>query len=222
MTSPQTTRPVRRSPTPPVPSRRFCRSDGSSTTRSDEGTFRLLSQAALEDVITCLDQDRVLDAAFSAAHYLAFGHDPRWSRSNHQRMVEAKRATIEDHHRTGELRMAASSCASLRLLQAEPAPEDLSLYVSVLRSELQDRLSHQQTDLRAAGTAADLYLLSGQWLPDEQDSHRLVDAVDTAARSQSDNDPVIEAARVALWLLATLASRNGLAGDHPDPEGRHL
>jgi hypothetical protein len=185
------------------------------------GTFRSLSQAALDDVIACLDQDRVLDAAFSAAHYLALGHDPRWSRSNHDRMVEAKRAAIEDHQRAGELRMAATSSASLRLLQAEPVPEDFSLYVSVLRSDLQDWLSHQRKNLRAAGIAADLYLLSGQWMPDEGDSHRLIEAVDSAARSQSDNDPIIEAARVALWVLATLASRNGPVDGQHEREGRH-
>jgi hypothetical protein len=175
------------------------------------GTFRFLSQAALEEVIACLDQGRALDAAFSAAHYLTFGHDPGWSGPNHERMVEAKRATIENHHQTGQLRMAASSSASLRLLQADPIPGHLSLYVSVLSSDLQDRLSHQRKDLRAAGTAADLYLLSGQWLPDEQDSHRLIDAVNSAVRSESENDPIIEAARAALWLLVTLASRDSPA-----------
>ena len=179
-----------------------------------EGMFRFLSQAALDDVVACLDQDRVLDAAFSAAHYLALGHDPNWSRSNHDRMVEAKRATIEDHHRTRQLRMAASACASLRLLQPESIPGDLNLYASVLRSDLQNRLSHHQIDLRATGTAADLYLLSGQWLPNEQDTRRLIRAADSAARPQSDNDPIIEAARVALWLLVTLASRNG-PGERP-------
>jgi hypothetical protein len=185
------------------------------------GTFRSLSQSVLDDVIACLDQDRTLDAAFSAAHYLALGHDPRWSRSNHERMVEAKRAAIEVHHRAGQLRMAATSSAALRLLKAEPIPEDHSLYVSVLRSDLQDRLSQQRRNLRAAGVAADLYLLSGQWMPNEGDSHRLIDAVDSAVRSQSDNDPIIEAARVALWVLASLASRNGPLGGHPDRESRH-
>jgi len=177
-----------------------------------EGTFRLLSRATLHDVVDCLHQGRFLDAAFSAAHYLVLGHDPDWSQSDHQRMVEAKLHTIEGHRRHRALRRAASACASLRLLQPEPVPADLGLYASVLTADLEDRLSHKQIDIRATGTAADLYLLSGQWLPDERDSHSLILAVDTAARGESDNDPIIEAARVALWLVVTRASGTGLTG----------
>ncbi len=176
-----------------------------------EGTFRVLSRATLHDVVDCLQRGRFLDAAFSAAHYLVLGHDPEWSRFDHQRMVQAKRDTVDDHRRHGALRRAASACASLRLLQPEPVPADLRLYTSVLRSELQVRLSHRQIDIRTTGTAADLYLLSGQWLPNERDSHSLILAVDSAARGQSDNDPIIEAARVALWLVVTRASGTGLA-----------
>jgi hypothetical protein len=177
-----------------------------------EGTFRLLSRATLHDVVDCLNRGRFLDAAFSAAHYLVLGHDPEWSRSDHQRMVEAKRHTVEGHRRHRALRRAASACASLRLLQPEPVPADLSLYSSVLRSDLEDRLSHRQIDIRATGTAADLYLLSGEWLPNERDSLSLILAVDAAARGESGNDPIIDAARVALWLVVTRASGTGLAG----------
>jgi hypothetical protein len=176
-----------------------------------EGTFRVLSRATLRDVLDCIQQGRWVDAAFSAAHYLVLGHDPEWSRSNHQRMVQAKRDTVELHRRRGAFRRAASACASLRLLQPEPVPADLTLYASVLRSDLEGRLSQRQMDIRTTGTAADLYLLSGQWLPNEHDSHSLILAVDSAARGQSDNDPIIEAARVALWLVVTRASGTGLA-----------
>jgi hypothetical protein len=176
-----------------------------------EGTFRVLSRATLRDVVDCIQQGRWLDAAFSAAHYLVLGHDPEWSRSNHQRMVQAKRDTVERHRRRGAFRRAASACASLRLLQPDPVPADLTLYASVLRSDLEGRLSQRQLDIRTTGTAADLYLLSGQWLPNERDSHSLILAVDSAARGQSDNDPIIEAARVALWLVVTRASGTGLA-----------
>ncbi len=177
-----------------------------------EGTFRLLSRATLHDVVNCLQHGRFLDAAFSAAHYLVLGHDPEWSPSDHQRMVQAKGDTVADHRHRGALRRAASACASLRLLQPEPVPADLSLYASVLRTDLQGRLSHRHIDIRATGTAADLYLLSGQWLPNERDSHSLILAVDSAARGQSDNDPIIEAARIALWLVVTRASGTALAG----------
>jgi hypothetical protein len=177
-----------------------------------EGTFRLLSRATLHDVVDCLNQGRFLDAAFSAAHYLVLGHDPEWSRSDHERMVQAKRHSVDGHRRHGALRRAASACASLRLLQPEPVPADLNLYTSVLRSDLEERLSHRQMDIRATGTAADLYLLSGQWMPNERDSHSLILAVDAAARGESDNDPIIGAARVALWLVVTRASGTGLGG----------
>jgi hypothetical protein len=177
-----------------------------------EGTFRLLSRATLHDVGVCLQVGRLLDAAFSAAHYLVLGHDPEWSPAGHQRMVEAKRHAVAGLRREGELRRAASACASLRLLEPDPVPAELELYASALRSDLQGRLSRRQIDIRTAGTAADLYLLSGHWLPNERDSQSLILAVDSAARGQSDNDPIIEAARVALWLVVTRASGTGLSG----------
>jgi hypothetical protein len=176
-----------------------------------EGTFRVLSRATLHDVGDNLRQGRFLDAAFSAAHYLVLGHDPGWSPADHRRMVEAKSDTVEQLRRRRALKRAASACASLRLLQPDPVPADLNLFTSVLRSDLEDRLSRRQLDIRTAGTAADLYLLSGQWLPDERDSPSLILAVDSAARGQSDNDPIIEAARLALWLVVTRASGTGIA-----------
>jgi membrane protein DedA with SNARE-associated domain len=185
-----------------------------------EGTFRRLSQASLDDVVNCLRRERMIDAAFSAGHYLALGHEPTWSPADHQRMVQARRARIERDRREGMVRAAASGCAALRLLTAD-APDHLDVYTSVVRDDLQWRLAQGQIDIRAAGAAADLFLISGEWLPDEDESSGLIRAVrfDVAARLQTVSDPVVEVARVAMWLVASRGAHGG-ATDGPRLPGR--
>jgi hypothetical protein len=172
------------------------------------GTFGRLSGAAIRDVAARLHEDQVIDAVFSAAHYLAFGHTPEWSRHHHRCMGEAERAATEDDRRNGQMRRAGSRCAYLRLLQCA-LPLEADLYASAIRLDLQDRLARQQIDVRTAGSATDLFLVSGEWIPDDDQTRHLLRAVqsDAVDRLQQCDDEVFVAARVALWLVATTAAR---------------
>jgi hypothetical protein len=179
-----------------------------------EGTFGRLSKATLADVLDCLNNDQVIEAAFSAGHHLALGHQPGWSRADHLRMIQARRTSIERDRREQKIRAAASGWAALRLL-TEEQPGDVELYASVVRSDLQSRLAQGEIDIRAAGAAADLYLISGEWLPDDEESALLVRAIrfDIAARRPAGDDPLMEAARVAMWLVVSGGYRRRPAVD---------
>jgi hypothetical protein len=184
-----------------------------------EGTFRRLSQVTLDDVVDCLRRDRAIDAAFSAGHHLALGHEPGWTPEEHQRMVQARVASIERDRHEGKVRAAASGCAALRLLTAD-VPGHLEDYASVVRSDLRSRLAERQIDVRAAGAAADLFLISGEWLPNEDDSSGLIRAVryDIAARLQTARDPLVEGARIAMWLVASRGAHSRAPDTQPLPD----
>jgi hypothetical protein len=172
-----------------------------------DGTFGRLSTAASRDVAARLDENQPIDAVFSAAHYLALGHAPEWSRQNHQRMGEAERAATDDDRRNGQMRKAGSRCAYLRLLHCGLPPE-VDVYASAIRLDLQDRLARYQLDVRTAGSATDLFLVSGEWIPDDDQTRRLIQTVqsDASDRLRSGDDEVFVAARVALWFVATTAA----------------
>ncbi len=173
-----------------------------------DGTFGRLSTAASRDVAARLDENQPIDAVFSAAHYLALGHAPEWSRQNHRRMGEAERVATDDDRRNGQMRRAGSRCAYLRLLHCGLPPE-ADVYASAIRLDLQDRLARHQFDVRTAGSATDLFLISGEWIPDDDQTRRLIQTVqsDASNRLDSADDEVFVAARVALWLVATTAAR---------------
>jgi membrane protein DedA with SNARE-associated domain len=184
-----------------------------------QGRFRRLSQATLDDVVDCLSRDRAIDAAFSAGHYLALGHEPEWSGADHLRMVQARRATIERDRRLGKDRAAASGCAALRLLTAE-LENDREVHASVVRSDLRCRLDQQEIDVRAASAAAELFLICGEWLPTDEDSAALIRAVrfDIAAQLQVARDPLVEAARVAMWLVASRGAHSRATDSRSRPD----
>ena len=172
-------------------------------------TFRRLSQAARDAVRDGLRQNRLIEAANSAANYLALGHAVDWSRPTHQRMVRDWRTSIDDDGDHQRLERAASRCAYLRLLRSD-LPDDVDRYVVALRDRVQEKLDQRQLDIQATGAAVYLFWINGEWLPNEDDTPRLILAVqsDVATRLQRDSDRVVMAALTALWLGATRASRS--------------
>jgi hypothetical protein len=171
--------------------------------------FRRCSQAARNAVAGWLRENREVDAARSAGHYLALGHAPDWSRQTHQRMVQAWRATIEDDGQNGRPARAASRCATLRLLRAD-LPPDHQLYASALRADLEALLENQQLDSTTIATAVDFLLISDFWLPSHDETRQLIEAItsDVGTRLRDGDDAVAGAGQVAIWLTATLASRS--------------
>jgi hypothetical protein len=172
-------------------------------------TFRRLSQAARDAVRDGLRQNRVIEAANSAANYLALGHAVDWSRQTQQRMIRDWRASIDDDGDHERLERAASRCAYLRLLRSD-LPHDVDRYVVALRDRVEQKLDQRQLDLQATGAAVYLFWINGEWLPNEDATPRLILAVqsDVATRLQRDGDRVVVAALTALWLGATRASRS--------------
>jgi hypothetical protein len=172
-------------------------------------TFRRLSQAARDAVRDGLRQNRVIEAANSAANYLALGHAVDWSRQTQQRMVRDWRASIDDDGDHERLERAASRCAYLRLLRSD-LPDDVDRYVVALRDRVEQKLDQRQLDLQATGAAVYLFWITGEWLPNEDATPRVILAVqsDVATRLQRDGDRVVVAALTALWLGATRASRS--------------
>ena len=83
-------------------------------------------------------------------------------------------------------------------------------YVVALRDRVQEKLDQRQLDIQATGAAVYLFWINGEWLPNEDDTPRLILAVqsDVATRLQRDSDRVVMAALTALWLGATRASRS--------------
>jgi hypothetical protein len=171
--------------------------------------FRRCSQAARNAIATWLRENRELEAALSAGHYLAMGHAPDWSRQTHQRMVQAWRAMTEDDGENGRPARAASRCATLRLLRAD-LPRGHDLYASVLRSDLEAVLEDKQFDNTTISAAVDLFLISDVWLPSDDETRQLIEAItsDVAARLRHGDDAVTAAGQVAVWLTATRASRS--------------
>ncbi len=176
------------------------------------GTYGRLSKAAREDVAACIAAHRMLEAGFSAAHYLAFGNPSDWPADDQQRMVQAWRSATEEDRRSGWTANAAARCAYLRLLRSD-LPDEQDSYAEALQEDLQNRLRSGQLDVRTAATAGALFLISDEWLPDREETDRLILAVksEVAAR-QVENDEIMAAARLTLWLVATRASH----GQSPD------
>ena len=86
-------------------------------------------------------------------------------------------------------------------------PNGHHLYSSALKRDLEAMLANKQLDDRAIGAAVDVFLITGEWLPSEDESEQLISTIQSgiAARLRDRNDAVVEAGRIALWLSATMA-----------------
>ena len=154
----------------------------------------------------------MLEAGFSAAHYLPFGNPSDWAADDQQRMVQAWRSATDEDRRSGWTANAAARCAYLRLLRTD-LPDERDSYAEALQMDLEPRLRSGQLDVRTAATAGALFLISDEWLPDREATDRLILAVKSEVSSRrAENDEIMAAARLTLWLVATRA----LHGQSPD------
>jgi hypothetical protein len=124
-------------------------------------------------------------------------------------MVDAWRAEFDKEQGRGRPERAAWRCAYSRMLGSE-APPDVSQCAAALRAELAARLGSGKLDVRTAGVAVDLFLVTGDWAPDENRTDVLLKAVEHVIeeRLRAGEDDVMAADRVAMWVLTIKAYRH--------------
>jgi len=169
-----------------------------------DGEHERVAGAAADAVRARLADGDHTAAAFSAAHHLILTDEHGWSEEEHRPSVDAwRRATVEDLGH-GRLEQAGWRLAYLRLLGAE-VEERTQPAVAALGNTLRDLLRKADVDVRTAGMAVDLFLLTGEWVPTDRQSAELLAAVktDVEDRLSRYNNEVMAADRVALWLLAS-------------------